>query len=1094
MLKQALQAALARPGRASLAASISTLLAMAPVAAVHAQITASELRGSVVATDGRPVSGATVTVIHEPTGATSTSTTGATGSFLQSGLRVGGPYTIRVTAPGFEGGVVQDLRLQPGTQPPLRITLGGVQQLDEIVVVGQAAQLLDLNSGVGSNFSARDIANQPSLSRDVISTLARDPLAVSGGPNNLSVGGVNPRFNGVTIDGARQQDNFGLGSNTFATARSPINIDIIESVSLVASEYSVTSSGFTGGLVNVVTRGGSNDFEGAAFYYYRDEGWIGRKPFGGEGAFRPGEFEEKEYGISFRGPIIRDRLFFALSYDKFDTARQVDFVATDANNNVDPAFFSTLNQLVLDTYGIDMLGRPQQAAVPEQTERWFVRLDWDINDAHRLQLNYQRSEDSGVSNIGATNFTSVWYDTPTLLENYTAQLFSDWSPNFSTELRASYIDYTRGQNCRSPSDVGTLEFQFNAASVAGSPLEGLFTRANNLTFTGGCDRFRHANDYADERLQLFARVDYFMDDFIFTFGVDYENLDIFNEFVERSRGLFRFQNVDNVLNQVANNVQYRNVPSNVSRDGAAEWGYSTFAPFAQLRWQARPDLELGFGLRYERISTSDLPTLDPSFAGDVGFANTATTDGLDLWMPRFSFRWDAADRTAVTGGIGLFAGGSPGVWTSNAFQVPAVLATANNVADVTGRSIPQALLDQVAQGTPLAIDAIDPNFRIPSDWKASIRVEQQIDLDFEGLNLGRGWLGTAQLLHSRSKDSFVWVEGAQVLQAPFNQTGVAPDGRPIYADLQALGVSNRTILANASGDKNWILTLSMANDFDNGLGVYAAYSYQDVDMITEGSSSRGISAFRGQVTADPNNPEPRNSIYEVRHSLKLGLSYERNFIRDLMTRVDLFGQFNSGSPFTFTYSGFSGGGGNPLFGRPGNFEAPFNNSPAYIPTVGDPRVVYGSGFDVAAFDNYIDANGIPRGAIHAVNSARGPWRQRWDLKLQQELPGFFGDNRFRIELDIQNVANLLNKRWGTAKNSPSFGQRDILNADLVRAADVAELGIDAAPALTGDAPRTNCLSADDCLYRYNSFGGGSTSFRSNAQAVWYARIGIRYEF
>jgi hypothetical protein len=1080
----------------SLGASAVALVAMAPMAAVHAQQTSSELRGSVVDVNGQPVAGARVTIIHTPTGSANVATAGGTGQFVQTGLRVGGPYNLMISAPGYEGDVIEGITLAPGAQAPIRITLAPTSS-DVITVTGQAISRVDLNAGVGSNFTARDVANQPSLSRDVISTLNRDPLAISGGPNNLSVAGVNPRFNGVTIDGARQQDNFGLGSNTFATSRSPINIDIIESVSLVASDYSVTSSGFTGGLVNVTTRGGSNEFDGAAFYYLRDQDYVGSTTFGGEGTFSPGEFEEKEYGISIRGPIIRDRLFFSFSYDRFETARQVDFSGSDASNALAPNFFDTLNQMVQNTYGIDMLGRPQQTAVPEETERWFLRLDWNINDNHRLQANYQRTEDVGVSGISANNFQSAWYDTPTLLENYTAQLFSDWTPNLSTELRASFIDYIRGQNCRAPSDVGMLEFRLTPANVAGTPLAGLI--GTNTNFTGGCDRFRHANEYEDSRLQLFAKADYTWNDFIFSVGGEYETLSLYNMFVERSRGRFIFQGANagqDILDQNAR-IEYRNVPSNVAREGAADWGYSRFVGFGQARWQVQPTLEVTAGLRYERISTDDQPTFDPTFAPAVGFDNTTTTDGLDLWMPRVSFRWDALDRTTVSGGFGLFAGGDPGVWTSNAFQVPAVFA-AGNFTGVTGRDIPAALLTAVSGGTPLAIDAIDPNFEIPSDWKYSLRVEQEFDLVFGGFDLGRNYVATAQVIHSRSNQGFLWREAAQTNQQPFAQTGVAPDGRPIYANLQSLNVSNRTILTNASGDESTTFTLSLANEFDNGFGFFVSYANQDIQMITEGSSSRGISSFRGQVDSDMNFPSPRTSIYQVEHAFKLGFSYERDFIRDLTTRMDLFGQINSGSPFTYAFTNRS----DALFGRPGNGETPFPNSPLYIPSANDGRVVYAAGFDQAAFNGFVDARGLTRGQIHETNSDNGPWQQRWDLRVQQDLPGipgmdrFVGDNRFKLVLDIQNVLNLLNDSWGTRVNAPGNGQRPIVQSDLVRAADVANLGVDAAPALTGDAPRTNCLAASDCVYRYNTFfdSAAVTGFRSNPGSAWFARIGIRYEF
>lgn len=1076
-------------------AAAAALLAAAPTA-VYAQETSSQLRGSIVDASGNAISGARISIIHTPSGTVSTATTNDSGAFFASGLRVGGPYTITVAAEGFDGQALEDLNLRPGPQSPLRLTLNP-QSADVIVVTGQAINATDLNNGVGSNFTSRDIANQPSISRDVIATLARDPLAISGGPNNLSVAGVNPRFNGVTIDGARQQDAFGLGSNTFATARSPINIDILESVTLVASDYSVLTGGFTGGGVVATTKAGTNEFDGSAFYYYRDQDFYGEEGFGGETNYTPGDFDEKEYGITLRGPIIEDVLFFSLSYDKFETASGIDFTNSDSDNGVNPQFFDALNSLVQNTYGIDMLGRPTQAAVPSETTRYFARVDWNINDDHRLRVSYQKTEDAGISNIGSRNFESAWYDTPTELESWSGELFSNWNENLSTTLRASHIDFVRGQNCRAADGVGTLEFRLSSADVAGTALDGLLTSGSELTFTGGCDRFRHANEYNDERLTLFGSADYVWNDFVFTVGGEYEQLDVFNVFVERSRGRFIFNDVADIVNQTAR-VEYRNPTSNNSADGAAAWGYDRYTAFAQTTWQALDNLELTAGVRYENLSTDDEPQLDPTFATSVGFDNTSTIDGLDLIMPRIGFRYEPFDRTTITGGLGIFAGGDPAVWTSNAYQVPAVFAS-GNFSGVTGNSVPQALLDQVSNGTALAIDAIDPNFEIPNDLKASLRVDQEFDMDFGAFNLGSGYLFSAQVLYTEAQKSFLWREAAQTNEQPYAQTGVAPDGRTIYADLNNLGVSNRTILTNGSGAESLVYTVSLQNDFDNGFGFFVSYANQDVEMVSEGSSSRGISSWRGQMSSDRNFPEARTSIYQIEHAFKVALGYEREFFGDLTSRVDLFGTITSGAPYTYTFDVNSS---NALFGRAGNGESPYDNNPLYIPTLNDSAVVYASGFDVDAFNTLIDEQGVTRGEIMDVNSLSGRWNQRWDFRFQQDLPGipgadrWVGDNRLKLVFDVENVMNLINDEWGTYSSSVGFGQAQIVSADLVRADDVATNGVDNASALTGDAPRTNCLSAGDCVYRFNSFNGfrGDTDNPSASRSVWAARIGIRYEF
>ncbi|MGA1342026.1 MAG: TonB-dependent receptor [Hyphomonas sp.] len=1082
-------------------ASIAAIAALAPVAAVYAQETASEIRGTVLDDKGAAVTGATITILHQPTGTASTLTTSANGNFFQSGLRPGGPYSITVSAAGYEGGTLEGLSFAPGPQSPLRLTLAAIDDtavLEKVVVTGAAINVLDLNSGVGSNLTARDISNQPTLNRDLASVLARDPLSISGGPNNLSIAGVNPRFNSVTIDGAVQKDNLGLGTGLTATRRSPIDLDIVESVQLVAADYSVTASNFTGGGVNVVTKGGTNEFDGAAYYYFRDQDYVGKSTFGGTGSFNPGVFEEKEYGATLSGPIIKDKLFFLVNYSKFEDARSVDFEAADANNGLTPAFFAALNQLVINEYGIDMGGRPSSTALPEESERLFARVDWNINDNHRLQVNFQQTEEVVVEGVGALTFQSAWYQSPNTLDSYGAQLFSDWTDNLSTRLRVNYTENSRQQVCNAGDGVGALNFILNATTAASAPtLAGTLSTTSNRTIVGGCDQFRHTNTYDDERLQFFGAADYTLGDFIFTVGGEYETIEAANAFSQFSRGLFTFNSGANIVNNLANSVQYRNVTSNNTDEYITQYGYERAALFGQARVQVNPDFELSAGLRYERLTSDDGAANDPTFLSSVGIPNTTSTDGLDLLMPRFGFRYTPFDRTTVTGGFGVFAGGDPGVWTLNAVAPLVAISQLTNVVGADPTQIPAAALTAVAGGTPVAIDAIDPNFEIPRDRKVSLRLDQEFDLDFGFLDLGDDYLASAQVLYTQGLESFLWREYAQTNAIPARTPGVAPDGRPIYADLQNLGVSNRTVLTNGYGGDSTVYTLSLAKAYDSGLDVFAAYSYQDIQALTEGSSSRGVSAFRGQVAADRNYPEARNSLYETEHAFKLGLGYERNLVGDLATRIDLFGQFTSGSSFTYT---FDVDNSNSLFGRNGNGENPFDNSPVYIPNVNDSRVVYAAGFNQTAFNNFIAGRGLQRGQINEVNSDKSPWNQRWDLRLQQDLPGIFGaknlvgDNKFKLVLDIENFANLLNDDWGTFYNGPGNGQSAIVRADIVRAADVAALGVAGAPARNNDLARTNCLSEGQCVYRYNSFTAQPNAFRSNSLSTWRARIGIRYEF
>lgn len=1071
-------------------------LVLLPLGQVNATtVTSATLDGSVYDTSGSAVSGATVRVVHLPTGQTKTVTAGTNGNFYQAGLRVGGPYTITVTADGFREAVAEDIFLRAGDNQDVRLRIrptGGMAE--EVVVTAQRIEGRDLNNGVGSFYNQEDITNQPSTQRDVIRTLLRDPLAASDGEGNLSVGGVNPRFNGLAIDGSLQQDDFGLSNNTYATSRSPINLDAVESASLTATDYSVIVSGFTGGLVNITTKSGTNEFDGSAFYYYQDEGFLGDDYDGGTIDFAP--FEEEEYGFTLGGPILKDRLFFFVSYDEYETQNPVDFSRFDSDSGVEPGFFEGLGQLIENATGYTPTPRPISGVTPETSERTLVKLDANISEQHRASFTYQETLETGTS-VDADEFEGAWYDIPVDLEAYTVQLFSDWTPQLSTTLRINHKDFVRGQICRAGPDVGEIFVEdLDPADLVGTPLEGLL--GEEESFIAGCDRFRHANSFEDQRTQFFGSADYVWGDHVTTVGGEYEEYELDNVFVASSRGRFTFEGYDNLVNGVAE-IDYINAPSNNTSDAAAAWGYDKWSFFAQDVWQLTQDLEVNFGLRYERFEQDDAPARNAGILATYGRDTSANLDGLDLVQPRLGFRWDALPSTSISGGFGLFAGGNPQVWVSNAFQPGTVFSRTNTapggVVDVF--NVPQANLDTVAAGNPVPIDAISEDFEIPSDWKASLRIDHNFALQIGDFDFGDDYTLTAQYLYTTTNDGFLWRNVAQSELAATQPTGTAPDGRVIYADLDDLDISNLTILDNYDDGEAHTITVGLQKRFDNGFEMAVNYAYQDVEITTEGTSSRGISNWRGIQTTNRNFPGAEIAPFEIEHSFKFSFGYERDFFPGLTTRMDLFGRLFKSNPFTYTFDVSSN---NSLFGRAGLGESPFDNAPLYVPSgPNDPLVVYSSGFDQTAFFDYVGDKGIGSG-INTVRGEDGNWNNIWDFQLQQELPGipgldrFVGENRIKAVFIVDNFLNLLNDDWGTFNISPSNNDQDIIAADLVTAADVAANGVDGAMALEGDAMRGACQAASDCLYRFNRFNQEDSFREQPTRSVYRIRLGIRMDF
>ncbi len=1063
-----------------------------------AQSTSSSIRGVVTGADGAPISGAKVTIVYVPTGRVTTATTTANGAYSARGLRVGGPYTITVTAPGSQPEIKEGLSFSAGTPVSVNFDLESLAAIDEIIVVGQRIQDINLEAAAGSAFSASDVMNQPSVGRDLTDTLLRDPLTNSDGTTGvLVIGGMNPRFNAISIDGIQARDDFGLRSSVYSGNRSPVSLDTVESVSLIVSDYSVLNSGFRGGLVNVVTKSGTNDLEGAIFYERSGSGLQGSNTAGR--IVDPGDYKEETYGITLGGPIIKDKLYFFGNYEKYKTAIPVEFTGRD----FDVAAFDALAPYIEAAFGFDPGTRGDVVSNPTTNEKILAKLDWDINDNHRASFSFRRAKDTGES-IG-NRYRSADYQRPIDVDNYAAQLYSDWSDKLSTEFRFGYRDKVLGQACNAGTDIGEIRIRIwdNDPSIVGTPLDGLINPGRRATFVAGCDRFRHANSFTDKRLQVFGKGTYLAGDHTLTIGGAFEDYALENFFVFDSRGRFTFDSLADLINRTGS-VSYRNAQSNNVADAAASWGYGKLSLFAQDEWQINPDLALNAGIRYETFIQSDMPVDRVDFQNDYGRSNQNNLDGVDVIMPRIGFRYTPFDRTTISGGFGLYAGGNPLVWVSNAYQPQIFGSFASGLTGLDPRTIPQVLLDDIAASDPTSsadIDLIDPNFKTPSTWKASIKWEQEFDANFGGINLGDDYQFSVQYLYSKDRYGFRWENLAQTELAGSQPIGVAPDGRPIYADLRALDIRDAISLTNSKGGSGNTITVSLGKDYDFGGSFNVNYTYSDVESVTPGTSSRGISSLRATVTSDRNNPEAGISPFNTKHKFGLNFSYEKEFIEDLKTNVNLFGIITSGEPFSYTFDVSSN---NSLFGRSSS-GSPRDNDLLYVPAISggafsDPNVVFASGFDQQAFIDYINNRGLTPGAIADRNADDSSWNQLWNMRISQELPfGDFGQSRFEgnklsVYMDIFNLPNLLNKNWGTRLRGSAFDTVRLVQADLVSAADVLANGVDGATALTGDAARTACASQTACVYRYNRFRPDSLGRTDDIASLYRIKLGIRYQW
>ncbi|HEX9807094.1 MAG TPA: carboxypeptidase regulatory-like domain-containing protein, partial [Alteraurantiacibacter sp.] len=344
-----------------LAASVAGLtMAMAAAVPAHAQQITSGIQGRVADEAGSAISGATVTITDTRTGSSRTITTGGNGTFTTTGLVTGGPYTVAVTADGYEGQTIEGITtsLQGNTSLSFSLMSGG----GEIIVTGARVGLTQLAVGPGASFAGEVLEAAPTFNRDIRDVIRIDPRVSldrddgGSGQDRISCLGGNDRGNAFTVDGISQGDLFGLNDTGFSSRSStPIPYDAVRETSVEFAPFDVDYGNFTGCAINVVTKSGTNEFHGGGFFEYSDNGLRGDEVAGNPVA--PIE-PDKRWGAWLSGPIIPDRLFFFGAYEHQEAGRSQDDGPTGAGYaneiaNITLDDFNEISDILSSVYGIE---------------------------------------------------------------------------------------------------------------------------------------------------------------------------------------------------------------------------------------------------------------------------------------------------------------------------------------------------------------------------------------------------------------------------------------------------------------------------------------------------------------------------------------------------------------------------------------------------------------------------------------------------------------------------------------------------------------------------------------------------------------------
>ena len=1020
------------------AASIMTAAIVAPA---EAQVTTSEIRGSVTTDAGAAVSGATVTITDTRTGLTRSTSTSASGNYAIRSLPVSSSYTVTVTATELQGQQIDNVALFLGDVTNLSFSLSADadRTLDTVIVTASATDLIQTAVGPNATFGLETLQNAPAINRNIVDVLRIDPRVYvdesRGDINPVQCGGKNPRFNSLTLDGVRLNDGFGLNSNGYPTERQPFPFDAIEQVAIELAPFDVEYGGFTACNINAVTKSGTNEFSGSLFYDYGSNDLQGDSLEGSD-VLAP-DFDEIRYGAQIAGPIIEDKLFFSVAYEKLEGSNVFTRgpIGSGAINevNITQAELDEIARIARDVYNYDPGEIP--SSFDNEDEKLLVKLDWNISNQHRAAFTYNYNDGFNITqsdgDIDEFEFSNHLYERGAELNQYVGFLYSDWTDNFSTEIRVGYVDLENRQNSIGGTDFGEITIETDDVDV----------------YIGGDDS-RQSNQLDYSIFNMAFKGFYQLDNHALTFGYEREEFDIFNLFIQHTETEIDFDRNPAVVDPndtrdpaivnfelgLADNVNYNNAPSGNPTDAAAEWGYAVNTLYVQDEFDITQNLNLIFGLRYDFWETGDRPVTNADFVADYGFSNSANLDGEGLIQPRFAFTYDPQDNLTIRGGIGLYSGGDPNVWLSNTFSNNNVLqfgqdgggfGLENGVTSLfdipytdcedgvptgPGWCIPTVLADAVAGGTGsnFEINYLDPSFKIPSEWKLALGATWIPTVDVDNF-LGGEYVVNADLLVSQAENTAI------VLRGDLEQTGTTAEGYPIFNSAREASF----VLTNSEeGNESTTVSVSVSKDYDNGFDWAFGYAWNDAKDVQPMTSSVAFSNYNNRAFFDPQEQVLSTSDYNIEHRFTFLANYSREFWADYASTVSVFGTARSGQPYSLV------------------------------------RDDAGSSF--FNFTPFIQGGGqvlLPGGER---NSEEGSWWGKVDLRFEQEFPGIRPQDRTSAFIVIDNFTNLLSDEWGILRE-PDF------------------------PPNVEVDPTTGALVQD-------------AESRIGDASLWEIRLGVRYEF
>lgn len=1082
-----------------------------------AQVTTASMAGLITEDNKEPIIGASIVATHEPSGTRYTAVSNVDGRYSIQGMRVGGPYTVRVSYVGMQPVSFQDIMLQLGEVEELNVYLTpGSTELGEIVVKGRASKFQTEKTGATTNISQAQILSVPTVSRSISDIARLSPYA-----NGLSFAGGDGRSSNFTIDGANFNNNFGL-SEKLPGGGNPISMDALEEMQVVVAPFDVRQTNFIGGGINAITKSGTNQFKGSAYVYYTNQDLRGNRINGEDLGGRADE-SKTIYGFTLGGPIIKDKLFFFANYEHESTPGQViKYRAREsANEAVDGMVSRTLvsdmkrvAEHLQSKYGYNP-GSYNSFPGDESNNKFLVRLDWNINDHHKVALRFNHTKNlawnapngnsvdvqprlNGTYRVGTQSmaFANAMYSMENKVTSWSVDFNSRFTDNLNNQLLFTFTDIKdmRGTNS-SPFPFIDILAGYDA-SDGGQIWEPYMS--------AGYELFTWNNGVKNKIYSLTDNVNWTLGNHRLMAGISYEHQFANNAYMRNGTGYYRYASVDDFLNDAAPIGFALTYGWNGEKNPNAQVTFNQLGFYLQDEWNITKNFKLTYGVRLDDLffDNSDLARNKAIYDLDFGGQRIDTGKWPSARLqvsPRLGFNWDPFKNGSLRfrGGTGIFTGRLPLVFFTNMPTNAGMVQNSVNYSAYDSKKNPdpagQAILDKFKGGMITNVDdmistlglptqitdndhkagskisGVADNFHMPQVWKSSLAVDWQVPVKFPFTVTGEFMytrhINALKITNINIKPLEEWNGG----KGPERFEG--PDNRLIYPNdyLYHKG-KNAVLLGNTHKGHGWTANLTLnARPIDN-LGLMMAYTHTESKEVSGMPGNDPVSTWQGNITVDgPNFGTVQRSQYVVPDRLIASANWTIPFQYKGLARntnISLFYTGYSNNGYSFCYSNDMNGDG-------------INNDLIYIPAKGE-SLNFKDPADATAFEAFIRQDkylSSHRGQYAESYAARAPWVHQFDLRLMEEFEFNIGKTKHAIQLsfDIMNIGNLLNSSWGV----PKVPQQASNNLRVLKYE-----GMDA-----NKRPTFSMLKDANGEYYSSTY-----DFSYNNSYCWQMQVGIKYIF